>query len=94
MHINGVFGNTQMVCDGDNGILQIEDALLIQQGNDFLILIGGRNREVAVNGFFAIFSAFSISSSVFSTKVSEIFSDSVFVMGVKVCMKESRGVFR
>ena len=44
VHINGVFGNTQMVCDGDNGILQIEDALLIQQGNDFLILIGGRNR--------------------------------------------------
>ena len=43
-----------MVCDGDNGILQIEDTLLIQQGNDFLILIGGRNREVAVNGFFGI----------------------------------------
>lgn len=29
VHINGVFGNTQMVCDGDNGILQIEDTLLI-----------------------------------------------------------------
>ena len=43
-----------MVCDGDNGILQIEDTLLIQQGNDFLILIGGRNREIAVNGFFGI----------------------------------------
>ncbi len=57
VHIDGIFGNAQMVGDGDDGILQIEDALLIQQGDDLLIFIGGGDGQIAVDRFFGIFQS-------------------------------------
>ena len=39
VHINGIFGNVQLVGNGDHGILQLENSLLIQTENDFLVFV-------------------------------------------------------
>lgn len=51
MHVNGIFGNIQLLRHLDNRVLQIENPPLVKLEHYFLILIGGGNGGVTVNGF-------------------------------------------
>ncbi len=52
MHIYGVFGNAKVAGNGYNRIFQIENSLLVQQGNDFLVFVGRGDGKISVNRSF------------------------------------------